>query len=209
MRSAAHATQLRCTLGIRPWTGTAQTGATLATSPACGRRLCCQERAAGTPRPCRWQSWGGWGAHPWVSRATVVRSCHRPCHRESPVLQYDQLVEQAQEGRLLHLDCCRGRRPWPAIAATVLRGSWATCCAPSMTLTPTGSSSASDISSLLPGPGGRRAPPLPPQRQRVVTPVTLTHTMAATDYLTKQCPSRCLLLCGSSSMRHLFCMYGR
>ena len=73
-------------------------------------------------------------------------------------------------------------------------GCWVTRRAPSMTLTPTGSSSASYISSLLPGSGRHRAPPLPPQHQRVVTPVTPTHATAA----------------GSSSMRHLFvCMVGK
>jgi len=74
------------------------------------------------PDPAVGDHGGDGGAHPRASRATAAGSRCRPRRRESPVLQYDRLVERAREGHLLHVDCCRGHHPRPAIAATILRG---------------------------------------------------------------------------------------
>ena len=138
---------------------------------------------------------GDRGAHPRASRATVAGfHCHC-CRCKLPALQYDRLLKRKRD-IFFTLIAVAAAIPGPQLPLPFSAGRRATCRAPLMTSTPTGFSSASDISSLLPGLGERHSPPLPPHHQRVITPVTCTHATAATDYLT--------LLCGSSSIWHLF-----
>ena len=189
-RRAANATQRRCTREICPQTGTARTGAALATSLACRRRPHLQESVADTPQPCHWQSWGragepthGCPALPrWGSAAVlVIASCQRSSMTDS----------SSERKRVVFSTSVAAAAavPDPQLPPPSSAGHRATRHAPSMTSAPTRSSTASDISSSLPGPGGHCAPPLAPQRQQVVMPITPTHATAATDYLTKRCPS--------------------